>query len=100
MVENRRTALLSKAAAVVCGQRENNYGAPEDNFRRIARLWNAHLENTARPVLLRPEDIPLMMALFKIARLEHSPSHEDSIVDLIGYAACYGEIVAEEIGAD
>jgi hypothetical protein len=37
-----------------------------------------------------------MMALMKIARLATNPAHEDSWVDLAGYAAC-GASVAKDL---
>lgn len=97
--------VLEKAIAAVA-DRGLNYGKPEDNFRRIARLWNAHLVNrhsdkaggdtvTALPKL-DEIDVALMMALMKIARLDNDPTHLDSIVDLAGYAACLGEISAKD----
>jgi len=33
-------------------------------------------------------DVALMMAAMKLARLRFNPTHEDSWVDLAGYAAC------------
>lgn len=79
------------------------YGGVEDNFNRIARLWNAHLFNRfdvneggmVEIAALGPEDVAMMMALMKIARLEANPSHADSWVDVAGYAACGGEIGAK-----
>lgn len=71
-----------------------NYGAPEDNFKRIAEHWNAFMRNRgygAAP-LLTPGDVAIMMTLMKLARLEHSPTHLDSWVDVAGYAACGAEI--------
>jgi hypothetical protein len=32
------------------------------------------------------EEIPLMMICVKMSRLENSPSHIDSLVDIAGYA--------------
>ena len=77
-------------------------GGVEDNFNRIAALWNAHIANrysekcgldTYLP-LLDASDIAMMMALMKIARLAHAPGHMDSWIDIAGYAACGGEIAA------
>jgi hypothetical protein len=36
-------------------------------------------------------DVAAMLALLKIARLQQSPNHRDSWVDLAGYAACGAE---------
>lgn len=83
-------------AIVAVGDRGLNYGKPEDNFANIASLWTAYLQNRTREdkVLIHfyPTDVALMMALMKVARLQHSPGHLDSWVDLAGYAACGGEI--------
>lgn len=85
------------------GDRGLNYGKPEDNFERIARLWNGHLynrgvipDNHAPKTLLNAADVALMCALLKIARLQHQPDHLDSWVDLAGYAACGGEIAVKD----
>ena len=33
-----------------------------------------------------------MMLDFKLAQLQHHPNHFDSLVDVIGYAACLAEL--------
>lgn len=90
--------ILDEATQVVAG-RGKSYGAPEDNFQRIARLWNAHLRNRYPDHIvgsvgfqLDAQDVAMMMALMKIARLANDPNHHDSWVDVAGYAACGGEI--------
>ncbi len=68
-----------------------NYGRPEDNFARIARRWEVHLLNRyGRVVKLDAHDVAMMMVDMKVARLENSPAHADSWVDVAGYAACGG----------
>ena len=86
-----RESLLNRAIECVCGEREQDYGSPEDNFNRIATYWSTHLgmEITA-------EDVAVMMALLKIARIGTGTATDDSWVDLAGYAACGGEIAAAE----
>ncbi len=78
-----------------------NYGAPEDNFARIAAHWTTFMLNsgllnkmTAQNFAFRPTDVAQMMVLMKIARLENSPTHMDSWIDVAGYAACGGELAA------
>ena len=34
-----RAEILDKAKACVCGERQEDYGTPENNFRFIAELW-------------------------------------------------------------
>lgn len=85
--------ILAEAQRIVTGARRAAYGRPEDNFKRIADLWNAHMTNTGRPALFAPRDIAPLMILMKMARLAETPDHRDSIVDIIGYMACYAEMV-------
>jgi hypothetical protein len=94
--------LLDQAKEAVA-DRGLNYGTPEDNFKRIAEHWNVLLVNRHQideykqdHGFLTPGDVAIMMALMKIARLEHQPDHEDSWVDLAGYAACGAEIVCPD----
>ena len=82
-----RAETLDKAKQCVCGQRENEYGSPEDNFKAIAKLWSAY-----KNVDFSANDVAMMMALLKIARIRTGTATEDSFVDLAGYAACGAEI--------
>lgn len=88
-----RAELLSTALEAV-NARPKAYGPPERNFTRISRHWNVYLTGKygagAAP-LLDAVDVAAMMALMKIARLEETPDHVDSWVDLAGYAACGAE---------
>lgn len=87
-----RESILDRARDCVCGQREEDYGCPEDSFGRIAALWTAYTG-----VEISPANVAVMMALLKIARLRGNGTHIDSWVDLAGYAACGGEIAAKEL---
>ena len=86
-----RKRVLRKAEKCVCGQREQDYGAPEDSFARIASLWA-----TYKGVPFHTWDVAAMMALLKIARISENPQHMDSWVDGCGYFACGGEIAGED----
>ena len=44
---------------------------------------------------LLPNDVAMMMALLKVARIKSGGGTVDSFVDLAGYAACGGELVTE-----
>lgn len=76
-----------KAQNCVCGQRENEYGSPEDNFKTIADFWSVY-----KGVEFTANDVAMMMALLKIARIRTGTATDDSYVDLAGYAACGAEI--------
>lgn len=82
-----RTSILDDAAAIVDGDREQTYGDPASNLRAVANLWDSWLlaRGWSGPGM-QVEDVALMMALLKIARLARSPAHRDSLVDLAGYA--------------
>ena len=85
-----RAETLDKAKQCVCGQRENDYGSPEDNFLTIAKLWSAY-----KNVDFSAIDVAMMMALLKFARIRTGTATEDSFVDLAGYAACGAEIASK-----
>lgn len=89
-----RADILHAAEKCVCGQREQDYGTPEDNFETIAELWEAYLNKACtRGVNVRVEakDVAVMMALLKIARIAAGGGKADSWIDLAGYAACGAE---------
>lgn len=79
-------AMLRRAAAVV-GERRALYGDPRRSMEAVARRWSITL---GHPVMLAP--MVLCLIDLKLARLARDPSHEDSIVDVAGYAAVLGEV--------
>lgn len=85
-----RKRVLSEAEKCVCGQRELDYGTPEDNFGRIAEFWTTYMG-----VEFGSVDVAIMMALLKIARISENLQHMDSWVDCCGYLACGGEIAGK-----
>ena len=86
----KRADILHTAEKCVCGQREQDYGSPENNFEIIAGFWTVY-----KGVPFTPNDVAMMMALLKIARIKSGGGTADSFVDLAGYAACGGELVTE-----
>lgn len=86
--ETYREVILKAAADNVNGTRQQDYGKVEDNFERIAKLWSVFLSVRSTPGRLSATDVAHMMMLLKIARLQTTPQHADSWVDLAGYAAC------------
>lgn len=86
-----RKEILESADRCVNGDRENQYGSPENNFKLIAMFWNEYLGDILEGVIT-PVDVAMMMALLKIARIRSGTQSEDSFVDLAGYAACGGEL--------
>lgn len=90
-----RADILHAAEKCVCGQREQDYGTPEDNFETIAELWETYLRRAcvdeAGGVYIDANDVAMMMALLKIARIAAGGGKADSWIDLAGYAACGAE---------
>ena len=78
-------ALLDKAAAVL-EERGQSYGAADAAFAAIAARWTLTL---GRPV--SAAQVVLCMIDLKLVRLSHDPGHEDSLIDVIGYAALFPE---------
>jgi len=82
-----RVAVLAEAAKIVSQDRNSAYGEPEDNFGRIAALWSAWLG-----IQITNVDVAALLLLVKVARLQATPNHVDSWVDIAGYAACGAEV--------
>lgn len=82
-----RAGLLDQAKEIITNDRQNTHGQPEDSFRRIADLWSGYLT-----VGVREEDVAVMMALVKVARIMENPRHADNWIDGAGYFACGGEV--------
>lgn len=92
-----REKVLADAKKNVCGQREHDYGSPEDSFGTIANLWTAYMTGTCGEfVEFSPVDVSVLLGLLKVARIASNPKHMDNWVDLAGYAACGGEIAGRE----
>jgi hypothetical protein len=84
----KRAEILATATEYVTKNRATTHGDAEDNFRRIARLWNAYMGIDD----ITPIDVAVMMSLLKVARIRQNPTHADNWIDIAGYAACGGEI--------
>ena len=82
-----RGGLLDRAKEIVTNDRQNTHGQPEDSFRRIADLWSGYLT-----VGVHEQDVAVMMALVKVARIMENPQHADNWIDGAGYFACGGEV--------
>lgn len=72
--------IADKAKEIIYGDRESVYGDPGKNLKLIAGMWSAYLG-----VEITSQQVCDMMIQLKIARLKNTPTHEDSMVDIIGY---------------
>ena len=92
-----REYILREAARIVCGDRNAQYGEPEDNFRAIAEFWETYVrERCVTPgasVCIQAADVAMMMVLLKVARTIGG-TKADTYIDIAGYAACAAEAEA------
>jgi hypothetical protein len=84
-----REECLNQAKECVTKDRQNTYGSPENNFKRIANLWDAYLD---LPYKVTAVDVAVMLALLKVARISSGNVHEDNWIDGCGYFACGCEL--------
>lgn len=91
-----RAEILDAAKKIVTGEREKQYGSPEDNFAVIARFWEVYLSERCvgggAEVTLNPDDVAMLMTLMKVARIMTGTFKGDSYIDACGYLACAAEI--------
>ena len=81
----KRDQLLHKAEELINGDRAKEYGDAKKNFEDIAKLWSVVL-----CIEVTPQQMALCMIMVKAARLMKT-DHEDSWIDIAGYAALGGE---------
>ena len=93
-VIKRATDIAAKASDLVGGDRDRQHGAKEDNFKRIASVWNGWLAARSDPGPLTAHDVGCMMVMMKLARTQSGSHNIDDYIDACGYAACAGEIAA------
>lgn len=84
-----RSEILATAHDLINGDRATDYGGPQENFGRIADLWNAQLgKKLAEPVTA--QDVAYCLVQLKMSRLANTPGHRDSLIDVAGYIALAG----------
>lgn len=83
-----RIELLREAASIIAGDRNKDYGEPEDNFSRIAKIWSVILGMD-----VTAEDVAMCMVGLKVARYGNRGSFQpDTWRDIAGYAGCGYEV--------
>jgi len=82
----KREEILQKAESLVNGPRAKDYGDAYENHDRIAKIWSVILDKE-----ITVSQVYQCMVAVKQARLIISPNHEDSWVDIAGYAALGGD---------
>ena len=95
-VKKIRQQVLEKAIQMVCGDREEDYGSPEQSLTLIGKFWEDYVQAACvdenGKVHISGVDASVMMVLFKAARVALGRAKDDSFVDMCGYAANAAEI--------
>lgn len=88
-----RFEILQLAEAAVT-DREKQYSSPDVNYNRVARIVQVILQDKLRPEAeLSPADMVMVNLAIKISRLIEKPDHQDTQVDIAGYASLMSEVV-------
>jgi len=93
-VPSMRAQILREAERIIYGDREDEYGSPAVNLQATADLWSAYLERQLNAPI-KPYDVALMMVLLEVSRAKNGGQTSiDHFVDIAGYAAIAGELLA------
>lgn len=92
--EKQRGCVLMRALDVINGERQQQYGNPEDTFSEISKVWNWWL-NGKLQVYVTEQDVAMMMCLMKIAREKNGAGKTDNVVDACGYLGLYEDMRGE-----
>lgn len=83
-----RVQALREAARIINGDRNKQYGGPEENFTRIAKIWEVIFERE-----FTAEDVAMAMVGVKLARFVSKAGFQpDTWIDIAGYAGCGYEV--------
>jgi hypothetical protein len=80
--------MFLKHVANVIAERSTQYGDASSNMAAIASRWSTMLRRE-----ITPAQVVLCLLDLKLARLAHDPAHEDSAIDVCGYAALLRELI-------
>ena len=67
----------------ILAERQEQYGDATENFRKIGLMWTMVLD---LDFVIEPEQVAQMMIALKLVRLSANSEHEDSWLDIEGYA--------------
>ena len=87
-MNSARVDMLREAARIIEGNRDKQYGGPEQNFERIAKIWSVIFHRD-----FSREDVAMAMVAVKVARFASGAGFQpDTWIDIAGYAACGYEV--------
>lgn len=76
--------VLEEALRITSGDRQNQYGPPEQDFTRTADMWSAlFADKMSKPFEAR--DVAMAMICLKLSRETHQKKRDNS-TDIAGYA--------------
>jgi hypothetical protein len=78
--------MLTTAAAVLA-ERRMAYGDPCRSMELLVKRWSLTL---GQPITAA--QVAMCLIDLKLTRLSHDPAHQDSILDIAGYAAVLHEV--------
>lgn len=106
--------ILAEADRIINGERQEQYGKPEDSFVLIAEYWNRYLQILLKSLMeeyeddftfgkareyefytcfgVESKDVAMLMCLLKIARTQGGQEKKDNYVDICGYAALAADL--------
>lgn len=104
--------LCDEAKQIITGDRQDQYGNPEDCFELIGTFWSGYLHEILKtvlakhkfdvnvyaiPELLGPKEVSELMILFKLARCLGQKPSRDNYRDICGYAdICANKFIGDE----
>jgi len=81
--------ILDEAKRITSGDRQGDYGPPNEDFSRTAELWTAlwrhKLKDEER---FHPHEVADGQIALKLSRKQKSPTKRDHYTDIAGYARC------------
>lgn len=83
-------SVLDEAKKLVSGDRQAQYGPPDQDFTRTADMWSAW-----KGVHFEPYEVAVFMILLKMSRQKHQRKR-DNWVDVAGYSHCGNTCDEEE----
>lgn len=74
--------ILEEALRITSGDRQAQYGPPDQDFQRTAKMWSA-----LKGVEFTAKEVAMFIICLKLSRQTHQDKR-DNWVDVAGYARC------------
>ena len=100
--DDKRGNVLLEAHEIINGERQQQYGSPEDSHAVIAEMWNGYIHAKLRverlpevAIYITDQDVAHMMVLFKLARELNGAGKRDNYRDAAGYLAIASDMAVQ-----